>query len=323
MAGERQSLDRLLATVVDVALRSMREAAHGTCPPELWFGLLRAFDDHAVPLKELPGRLAMSKRAVRHAVTAGVRHRVVREESKMVALTSAGEGARRRWTTDVLAAGEEGLAARVGTREVEGLAAALRRVVGSFDLEWPHLPFTYGTADPSITGGAYRPGSEGPPRIPPGGQDWVAVVRTSPASTDGLGTLALVSQALAAFHACAWADFGCILPISASLTAAFPTGSPASFDDVGVMLQLTGDGRSLLERHAFVSVSGEKPGQIVALTGRGSAARTAYRPAVDGVEAIWRRRSRETRSLRGALEQATAGLDALPLHESALVRNIR
>jgi len=89
---------------------------------------------------------------------------------------------------------------RLGLVEAEGTDVALRvelpavepascmplaTLVSQLELEHPHFPVPYGTADDSFTGGP--------------GVDWKPVPRESTSSVDGLPMTALLSQALVAF----------------------------------------------------------------------------------------------------------------------------
>ena len=182
------------------------------------------------------------------------------------------------------------------------LRAPLVALVDRFELELPHYWVTYGTADPTVTGGRYRPGSDGPPRIPPHGADWEPVVRAGK-DASALSTTALVSQALCNFAI----DYECIAaPLGWTILGLLPIdpkqGTPMK--EVPPFAHLSGDGKSGLERHGVVKV-GPKPEQIATLSEIGQRSRAAYEPATAAVEDRWRDVYGEARvaKLRSALEK--------------------
>ena len=153
-------------------------------------------------------------------------------------------------------------------------------------LELPHYWITYGAADPSVTGGRYRAATPGPPRIPARGQDWAPVLRADAASASDLSVTALLSQALVAFaidyEAVAW----CLSLTVHALAWLDPGGTP--FLDVPPLAGLTGDGKSLLERHGIVKVDGpprDKAKRVARLTPIGTQLRDAYGPGTSSAEA--------------------------------------
>jgi hypothetical protein len=151
-------------------------------------------------------------------------------------------------------------------------------------LELPHYWVTYGTADPSVTGGRYRAGTEGPPRVPPHGADWEPVLRAGTGAKD-LPITALLSQALCNFAV----DYEAAGPplgwtIQGVLQIDPKKGTPMR--DVPTA-RLSGDGKSGLERHGIVKV-GPKPQQIAKLTPLGQRVREIYEPHVLLVEDRWR-----------------------------------
>jgi hypothetical protein len=147
----------------------------------------------------------------------------------------------------------------------------LETLVSQLELEHPHFPVPYGTADPSFRGrGA-------------GGVDWKPVLGESASSVEGLSMTALPSQVLVAFAI----DYekerrG---PIQWAANILRDIGS----DGVDVPpLQKSGtSGVPNLERLGIVTVDRDN---AVRLTGRGRAMGDAYEPLRDQIEARWRHR---------------------------------
>ncbi len=181
---------------------------------------------------------------------------------------------------------DRGAAARaVAEKKFASLRAPLTAVVDKFELELPHYWVTYGGADPTVTGGRYRPGDDGPPRVPPHGADWKPVLREGKTTRD-LSITALVSQALCNFAT----DYECEGPplgwtIHGALAIDPENGTPLA--EVPRFACLSGTGRSGLERHGVVKV-GPKPRQVAKLTPIGQRVRELYGSHVATVEQRWR-----------------------------------
>lgn len=181
---------------------------------------------------------------------------------------------------------ELGLAAlKVAEKKYTSLRAPLVALVDKFELELPHYWITYGTADPSVTGGRYKPGSEGPPRIPPHGAEWAPVMRTGKSAAD-VSVTALLSQALCNF-AIDYETEGPPLGWTIQGALAIDPNQGTPMADVHRFAHLSGDGRSGLERHGIVEV-GPKPQQIATLTPVGRRVRDLYASHVVTVEERWR-----------------------------------
>jgi hypothetical protein len=196
-------------------------------------------------------------------------------------------------------------------KKFASLRAPLVALVDKFELELPHYWITYGTADPSVTGGRFRAGSEGPPRIPPHGADWEPVLREDKGAAD-LSLTALLSQALCNFAvdyemrspSLGW-TIQALLPIDAT------KGTPMA--EVPRFAHLSGDGKSGSERHGLVKV-GPKPQQIATLTPLGQRIREVYEPFTAAVEDRWRDvyGAAPVKKLRSALEKAAPSGPAHP-----------
>lgn len=121
--------------------------------------LLRPLAAGPVPVKELWRHARVSKRAMTTMLRPAIRRGLV-----------ASDGGAARLLVDL--------------PDVEpATCAPLVELVSHLELEHPHFPVTYGTADQSFTGGP--------------GVDWKPVPREGPA--EGLALSALLSQALVAF----------------------------------------------------------------------------------------------------------------------------
>ena len=137
--------------------------------------------DEGISVTDLPAAARVSRRAVQASLVLSRRGWLEVDATKVVRLTDSGRRVRdeygervaereRTWSADI--------------RGSDELRDALAALVGRLDLELPHYPITYGSADPRATGGNARPAKAGPPRIPAHGTDWAPVLR---ANSDGVG----------------------------------------------------------------------------------------------------------------------------------------
>jgi DNA-binding MarR family transcriptional regulator len=293
-----------LPIIVSRSIGAISRAYAAAAPvdaPSLPFraALLRFSSDPPSTTRELPARSRLSSRTTKVAVGAAERHGWVvtepdadRPRHTALRFTETGVEASRT-ADDSLAAVEDPWLVDAG--DAERLRRAAEALVGRLDLELPHHPISYGGADVTVTGGAYAGARTGPdPRIPAHGTDWRAVLRTDPSSAVGLRISALLSQVLVQFTIDYQGGGGFNL---ASATRVLrhkgDDGVPlASLDGEGI----TGDGRSLLERHGVVRVDrarGDGAGRgerVVRLTPSGLRLRDTYTPLVGRVEADWRAR---------------------------------
>ncbi len=172
---------------------------------------------------------------------------------------------------------------------------ALVALVGELEFQYAHYLHPYGTADPSVTGG----GAAGAVH----GLDWKPVVRLRDhEATDELSLLALLSQALMAFTAEYEAQGRGPLLWAVNMAKAFDEPMPLAA--VPSALGITGNGRSTMERHGFVTVSDG----LARLTPAGEAIKRSYDQLAAEVESSWRGRygTDVVGSLRSALEPADA-----------------
>jgi hypothetical protein len=283
----------------------------------LWFGLLRIVDLGGVPTKQVPALSRLSRRTIRPALRDTARAGWIDVSPTGVTLTAAGERTREAWLARVPEA-EQAWATAVGPDRAEALRGATATVVARFDLELPHYPISYGAVDSSVTGGVAgsRPGQEGPPRIPPHGDDWRPVIRAEARADTvaGLPLMALLSQALLAYTIdCDAAGLGSLAVIE-GLTAGFGARDSVPLAELPRALGVTGSGRTGLERHRYVTVvpDPDEPGRKLAtLLPRGLRARDRRESLLTDVESAWSDRygRNEVAALRAALTAIDTVLD--------------
>lgn len=209
--------------------------------------LLRALHSGPLPASDLWRHGRVSKRAMKTILNAAAKQGLVAVEGEEVRLA-------------------------VSLPPIEPTSCPpLQALVSQLELEHPHFPVPYGTADPSFCGR----GS--------GGRDWEPVRRGPAWSAEGLPMTALLSEALVAFA------------IEYERQRRGPIQWAANIleglDDVGVDVAPAPDrgphSMANLERLRIVTVGQDK---VVRLTARGRAMRDAYRPLCERVESRWRQR---------------------------------
>ena len=205
----------------------------------------------------------LSKRAVRQLVGAATRSHWIEVRSgtgvqAALGLTGSGRKAAARWAATADAT-ECRWCERVGA-DPGSLRTVLAALVGQLDLELPHYPISYGSADSRVTGGRFRPAQAGPPRLPAHGQDWAPVLRGDGDTVSGLTLTALLSQLLVAFMV-DYADAGGgALVVAEGLARGFAKRNNVPVNDVPAVLGVNGSGRSGLERHGLVTVRPDPDG---------------------------------------------------------------
>ena len=204
--------------------------------------LLRTLERGPAPAKDLWRSGRVSKRAIRTIVTAATRQGLVAVDD-----------------------GEVSLLASLPPVEPAS-CLPLEGLVSQFELEHPHFPVPYGTADPRFTGGP--------------GVDWKPVPRDRGATVSDLPMTALLSQALVAFA------------IEYESHRAGPLQWAANIlqyaqDDGTVLPPLPQIGTHSVKNLLRVGVL-TKDGDGVRLTSRGRAMRDAYQPLCELVEYRWR-----------------------------------
>ena len=224
----------------------------------LWANLLRAIPDEGITASELPAQARISRRVVKAWLGLEKRGWLTVEDAgpraKVVRLAPLGRRARDGWAAHMRAV-EQSWRVKVGRAEVDRLRSALETVVGALDLELPHHPMPYGSADLRATGGRAVAGRAGPPRVPAHGVDWVPVPRTDPEGVGALTLHALLSQALMAFTIDVEDQTGFPMGMAALLTRAMSAAN-TPVAALPRLLGVAGNGKSLLERYGLVEVSG-------------------------------------------------------------------
>lgn len=188
----------------------------------------------------------------------------------------------------------------------ERLHSALNQIVRGFELEYPYYITGYGPADDALTGGAYLPAERGPPRIPARGEEWPVVPRNSGAESGNMPMSALLSQALAGFAIeYEMENLGRLGHVLSLFRYIGNEGVP--LETVRSAGGITGNGRSLHERHMNIVLEPGKPSddsRTVYLTPKTRRARDSYSLLVLDLESQWRRRYGEVamNDLRDSLE---------------------
>ena len=292
MKGGVASLPVLLShALIDLARETDGSAREAGVPGSLsvWANLLRVIPRDGVAVSELPAAARVSRRVVNAWLGLEKQGWLTVEPAgdriKVVRLTPRGRRSREAWAAHVPEA-ERAWRARVGGAEVDRLRRALQTVVGGLDLELAHYPMPYGSADPRATGGRAVPASAGPPRIPAHGTDWVPAPRADREAVRTLALHALLSQTLMAFTIDVEERTGFPMGIAAMLAQSM-SGPTTPLAALPRLLGVTGNGKSLLERHGLLQVSGTGSAKLATLTPMGERVRDAHAPTVTATEQNW------------------------------------
>jgi hypothetical protein len=308
MAG-RMGLPVLLSRVLSGLTTELETGAAGgaTSPLPVWSNVLRAVGD-GISDRDLAPATRVSTRFAVAAVTRAARGGWVRVtpagRGRQVHLTDDGRRSATTWPDRL----------RELDHQLSGtdLRAATADVVRQFPLELPWYPASYGTADPSAVGGSFKPGDPAA-GVPPHGQDWKPVLRGPDGGVEGVPLTALLSEALVAFTI----DYEAtpMWPLTSTmLVVRHLRPDPTPLDQAPEGHGLTGQGKSLLERHGIARVLADPDGparKLVQLTQRGTAIRARHDEVIGTVERTWTERfGHETVGrLRRALEAHPAARD--------------
>ena len=226
----------------------------------LWANVLQWVDDEGVvDVRSLPARSCLSKRALTTATKRLARMGLAELDGASMTLTSNGVAARDGWRPMVEQLGASWPASGP-------LRTALVAIVSGLELEHPHFPTQYGTADSSITGGP--------------GQDWKPVVRDGDGGAPGLPLVALLSEAFVAL-AIAYERRNGALGWVANVVAFLPAAGAGLGELPPAGLRLL----SGLERHGWITVDAKA--KRVAATSYGADRRRAHGPTLSAIEAEW------------------------------------
>ena len=288
---------------------------------EVLSNVLRVVPRGGISQREFERRAVLATRTsrvvIRNCVDLGwLKLEKVSEKRKAtIALTDEGDAMRKRGVQRVKRV-ESLWSARHGTRYGK-LKSILQSIANEFELELPHYVTGYGPADESLTGGTYLPGEEGPPRIPSRGAEWPVVIREGEAQDGSLSLPALLSQALTQFVL----DYETDRLGRLGLTAMFFQHLPdegLSLKDARQFQPITGNGKSLHERHLYIAIEPGKPSdgaRMVYPTQKTRLSRDAYAFQLASIESHWQQRYGKVamNGLRKALETIDKTLpDDLP-----------
>jgi hypothetical protein len=256
----------------------------------IWANLLRVIPDEGIAASDIAPAARISRRVVQSWLRRSKQHWLdiaeVAPHVKTVKLTHVGRRKRDAWGELVARTEREWTTKVAGQRT---LRAALETLVAKLDLELPHYPITYGPVDWSVTGGPAIRAKAGPPAVPSHGTDWAPVFRDGLGDVERLPMHALLSQALVAFTIDFEEQGWRTMAGSALLVRAMPTRSVA-FDSLPEVLSVAGDGKSALERHGILRVSGHDDARIATLTKTGEWICDNHDSIIDRVTQEWRNR---------------------------------
>jgi hypothetical protein len=298
------ALPVLLSRVLGGFTAELEEPDDGVSSLAMWSNVLRGIGDGCSE-GEVAQATSISKRLAIAGVTVAARVGLVTRADgprgrRAVALTDRGRHAAAVWL--------DRLAELDGDSSQGDLRTALEAVVGRLTLELPHFPASYGSADPSVLGGGYvaaRPDLD----LPAHGQDWSPVLRGEGDTVSTVPLTGLLSQALVAFSIDYEATPTWPLATMTLIVQHLPT-KPKPLAGVDADHGITGEGKSLLERHGIAVTRPDptNPKQLlVELTKAGAWMKSHHKGFIADVEADWR-----TRFGAGVVDALRAELEAHP-----------
>lgn len=268
---------------------------HGMPRLEVLANVLRVVSKQGITQKEFERRAILATRTarvvVRHCMDLGWLKisKGPSDGKPAITLTEEGEAKRRigmRRTKSV-----EALWARRHGTAYEKLKSSLQSLVAEFELELPHYVTGYGPADESLTGGTFLSAEEGPPKVPSRGAEWPVVERQAKSRKRSLSLPALLSQTLTQFVI----DYEAERLGRLGLTAMFFQYLPdegMSLKNARQFQSITGNGKSLHERHLYIAIEPGKPSdgtRIVYPTQKTRRSRDAYAFQLAKIESNWQR----------------------------------
>ena len=243
------ALSRVLAHITaDAEARAGVGAAMASLA--VWSNVLRCVAAApGIDEKGLAAEARISKRLAVAAVTGAARRGWIETESaggknRRVTLAPAGEAAAASWPGVLSAVDEEWAGSPI--------RSALEELVPHFRFELPHYPASYGTADPSATGGCFMHNAPRKDDLPAHGVDWRPVAREGDGGVATLPITALLSQALMAFTIDYEDKFP--WPLASTLNVLVHVADGALLSELPEGHGITAAGKSLLERHLIVDV---------------------------------------------------------------------
>ncbi|MXW52660.1 MAG: winged helix-turn-helix transcriptional regulator [Gammaproteobacteria bacterium] len=277
----------------------------------VWSNMLRILDLNLIPQTEVNKRAIISRRTrtvvLRECESLGWIETLRKTSARttvFVRLTDI--GARVRQTAERRIKAIEHQWRTTNSKLYGQLHSALSQIVSGFELEYPYYITGYGPADDALTGGAFLPAEPGPPRIPARGEEWPVVPRVSPDDSNNIPMSALLSQALTGFAIeYEMENLGRLGHILSLFRYIGDDGVP--LETVRSAGGITGNGRSLHERHMNIVLERGKPSdnsRTVYLSPKARRARDSYSSLVYEIESRWRKRygADVIRDLRDSLE---------------------
>ena len=301
------SLSRVLGHVTADA--ETRAGVGDTVPSlAVWSNVLRCVvANPGLDEKSLALEARISTRLAVAAVTGAARRGWIAAEAaggkkRRLSLAPHGEAAAELWP-GVLASVDSDWA---GSK----LRTALERLVTQLRFELPHYPASYGTADPSATGGPFMYMRARKDDLPAHGVDWKPVERSGDGDVGDLPITALLSQALMAFTIDYEDNFP--WPLASTLNVLVHIGGGSRLSELPEGHGITAKGKSLLERHLIVDVTpiaGSKPKDFdVKPSFRGNQVLQHHPTRLAAVEKEWDERyGAVVGDLRSALEPIATG----------------
>ena len=266
------------------------------CLP-VWSNMLRVLGQDPIPQTQINKRAIIATRTrkvvMKECESLGwieTQRRYSPRTTVLVKLTASGEQASQSAERRIKAV--ENQWRTNNSNLYDQLYSALDYVVSGLELEYPYYITGYGPADDALTGGAYLPAEQGPPRIPARGEEWPVVPRVSRDDLNQVPLSALLSQALTGFAVdYEMENLGRLGHILTLFRSIGDEGVPLG--EVRPAGGITGNGRSLHERHMNIVLENGKPSdnsRIVYLSPKARRARDSYSFLVHELESRWCRR---------------------------------